>query len=81
MIKATGGRAEFDFLANDMFETPPERVPGIGDDAIKTASIPAGAVHAVVGDRLISLQFSLPLIVEDPYALVVPLVEIALSRM
>lgn len=80
-IKETGGRAQFDFLANDMFETPPEHVPGIGDDAIKTASIPGGAFHAVVGDRLITLEFFLPLSVDDPYALVAPLVEVALSRL
>ena len=80
-VQETGGRERFDYIANEMYETPPEHVPDLGDDAIKTGTVPGGSVYAVVGDHLITLQFSLPFSVDDPYALVLPLVEAALSRL
>jgi hypothetical protein len=80
-VMASGGRDQFDFLAEEAYVDPPEHVPGLGDDAIKTATIPAGQVYAVVGDRLVTLSFSMPLFVDDPYVLVVPLVETALGRL
>lgn len=80
-VIASGGREPFDFVANQMFEDPPEHIPGLGDDAVKTATIPGGAVYAIVGDTLVTLRFSLPLSVADPYSLVVPLLEAALPRL
>jgi hypothetical protein len=77
----SGGREQFDFLANEMFDTPPEHVPGLGDDAIKMASIPDGSIHALVGDRLLSLEFTMPLDMDDPYALLVPLLKAAVGRL
>ena len=44
------------------------------------ATIPGGTVYAVVGDGLVTLQFNLPLSVDDPYALVVPLLALAVPR-
>ena len=78
-VKSVGGREQFDFLAG-AYDPPLEHLTGIADDAIKTATIPGGAVYAVVGDRLITLQFTVPLAIEDPYALVVPLLELAVPR-
>ena len=78
-VQSSGGQAEFDFLAT-AYDPPLERVTGIGDDAIKTATIPGGAVYAVVGDRLVTLRFTVPLAVDDPYALVVPLLALAVPR-
>ena len=80
-LMASGGRKQFDFLANQMFEVPPEHVPGLGDDAVKLATVPDGSIHAVVGDRLLTLDFSMPLDVRDPYTPLVPLVRTALSRL
>lgn len=80
-VRSSGGREQFDFLAEEMYAEPPEHVPGLGDDAVKTGTVPGGYVHAVVGDRLVSLHFSLPGSVDDPYALVVPLMGTALSRL
>jgi hypothetical protein len=79
-VKETGGQAEFDFWAT-AYDPPLEHVPGIGDDAVKTQTIPGGTVISVIGDRAVTLKFSLPLSVDDPYALVVPLLEAALSRL
>ena len=80
-LLGSGGRAKFDYWANDFFEVAPEHVPGLGDDAIKTGTIPAGAVHVVVGDRLLTLDFLLPLTTPDPYAMVVSLAEFAVPRL
>jgi hypothetical protein len=79
-LMSTGGRAQFEFLAG-AYDPPLEHVPGVADDAIKTATIPDGAVYALAGDRLLTLQFSLPLSVDDPYSLVMPLVNTAVSRL
>jgi hypothetical protein len=76
-VMDSGGREEFDFIANELYETPPEHIPGLGDDAVKTND----AVYAVVGDRLLRLRFTLWGSTADPHALVVPLVELALSRL
>ena len=46
------GRERFDFFANDAYVQPPEHVPGLGDDAVRTGTIPGGFVYVVVGDRL-----------------------------
>jgi len=35
----------------------------------------------LVGDRLVTLEFSMPLSIDDPYALVEPLMALVLSRM
>jgi hypothetical protein len=80
-VKETGGRQQFDFIANGLYETAPEHVTGLGDDAVKTGTIPGGYIYTVVDDRLVSLKFTLPLAVDDPYALVQPLVATALSRL
>jgi hypothetical protein len=83
IVKETGGREEFDFWA-EAYETPPEHLPGLGDDAFKTATFPSGKIYVVEGDRLLTLEFHLPTSSEDPYGgygLVVPLVELALSRL
>jgi hypothetical protein len=77
-VMSSGGKAKFDFWAT-AYSPPLEHVPGIGDDAIKTATIPGGTVYAVTGDRLLTLSFSLPLDLDDPYALVVPLAGMAMS--
>jgi hypothetical protein len=79
-VKPTGGQEQFDFFAG-AYEPPLEHVTGIGDDAIKTATIPGGAMYALVGDQLVTLQFAVPLDVDDPYALVTPLLELAVPRL
>lgn len=79
-IMTAGGRARFDLEAEG-HDPPLEHLPGLGDDTIKTGTIPGGAVYSVIGDRLLTLEFKLPLSVDDPYTLVVPLVEIALTRL
>jgi hypothetical protein len=79
-VMQTGGRAQFDFWAG-AYDPPLGHVPGIGDDAIKTATIPDGSVYVVLGDELLTTQFSLPLSIDDPYALVVPLVAKAVDRL
>jgi hypothetical protein len=79
-VKDRAGRAEFE-LWEGAYETPLEHIPGIGDDAIKTATIPAGTLYSVIDDTLVTLQFSLPFDVEDPYALVEPLLAKAVSRL
>ncbi len=81
VILDQGGRSQFDFWADGFYEVPPEHLPDLGDDAIKTGTIPAGSIHAVVGDRLVSFNFSMPLSVTDPYGRVAPLAEVALERL
>ncbi len=56
-----------------------EHVPGLGDDAIKSGGNTNGSVQAVVGDRLVMLDYALPDDTVDPYALVVPLMKTALD--
>ncbi len=79
-ILQAGGRAKFDFWAKDGFEEPPVHVAGLGDDAIKTATIPGGYFYSVVGDTLVTASFNLPLTIEDPYQVMKPLVAQAVSR-
>ncbi len=79
-LMTTGGAAQFDFWAT-AYDPPLEHVPGLGDDALKTATIPGGTVYVLSGDQLLTVQFSLPLSVDDPYALVMPLVATAISRL
>jgi hypothetical protein len=79
-VMASGGQDQFDFLAQ-AYDPPLEHVPGIGDDAITTATIPDGAIYVLAGDRLVTLAFSLPLSVDDPYSLVLPLLGPALERL
>jgi hypothetical protein len=79
-ILETGGQTEFGFLST-AYDPPLEHVPGLGEDAIKTATIPDGAFYVLVGDRLITLEFSVPLAIDDPYALVKPLLTLGLSRL
>lgn len=80
-VTPTGGRAEFDYWANEAYEDDLESIPGLGDDAVKTADIPSGLIYVVKGDRLFTLKLSMPLSVSDPYELVVPLIEFALERL
>jgi hypothetical protein len=81
-FQRSGGEQQFDFLANDFYETPPEPVPGLGDAAVKTATIPAGHIYVLSGDQLLILDFELPLDVDgDPYDVVEPLAHLALSRL
>jgi hypothetical protein len=77
----SGGRQQFDVIANDMYDVDPEHVPGIGDDAVKLGTVPDGSIYAVLGDRLLRLEFAMPLEVQDPYALLVPLARSAASRL
>ncbi|HEX8025185.1 MAG TPA: hypothetical protein VF484_03175 [Candidatus Limnocylindrales bacterium] len=78
-VLSPGGKDKFNLWAT-AYSPPLEHVPGVGDDAIKTATIPGGAVYALVGDRLFTVSFSLPLEVDDPYALVVPLAKLAVTH-
>jgi hypothetical protein len=83
LLNDVGGREEFDMWTT-AYEPPLEHVPGLGDDAIKTGTIPSGRIYAVVGDRLVTLSFEVPYPADDPYAgyaLVEPLVALALSRL
>ena len=79
-ILESGGAEQFGFLTT-AYDPPLEHVPGLGDDAVKTATIPDGAIHALIGDRLVTLEFSMPLSIDDPYALVEPLMALVLPRM
>ncbi len=79
-VLPTGGQAKFKFWAQEAFEQSPEHVTGLGDDAIKTATIPGGYFYSVIGDSLLTVSFSLPLSIDDPYPLVQPLVAEALGR-
>ena len=80
-ITPTGGRQKFDMYADDYYEVDPEHVTGIGDDALKTGTLPGGSFYVVKGDELLTLRFSLPLIVDDPYSVVQVLAENAAFRM
>jgi hypothetical protein len=79
-ILESGGAEEFGFLTT-AYDPPLEHIAGLGDDAVQTATIPDGAIYALVGDRLVTLEFSVPLSIDDPYALVESLMALALSRM
>jgi hypothetical protein len=79
-LMPSGGRTQFDFNAG-AYDPPLGHIAGLGDDALKTATIPDGKIYVVMGDRLLTATFSMPLSVDDPYALVVPLVKTAVSRL
>jgi ABC-type amino acid transport substrate-binding protein len=80
-ITPTGGREKFDFYADGYYEVDPEHVSGIGDDALKTGTLPGGSFYVVSGDELLTVRFSLPMSEEDPYSVVQVLVENAASRL
>jgi hypothetical protein len=74
-VKQPGGRAEFDFFS------ALEKVPGIGDGAVKSGGNTDGTVWAVVGDSLVKLTYALPLTTPDADPIVLPLVELALNAL
>ena len=80
-VTPTGGREMFDFYADGYYEVDPEHVSGIGDDALKTGTLPGGSFYVVSGDELLTVRFSLPMSEEDPYSVVQLLVENAASRL
>jgi len=79
-ITPNGGREIFDSYAHGYYEVDPEHVTGIGDDALKTGTLPGGSFYVVSGDQLLTFRFSLPMSVTDPYGTMQLLVENAVSR-
>ena len=75
-VRSSGGRARFDFLREGLTQ-----VPGLGDGAVKAGGNTAGTIWAVTGDRLVKLDYSLPVDVVDPDPKVLPLVEKVLSNL
>lgn len=79
--KPSGGREEFDIIANEAYDVDPEHVPGIGDDAVKLGGAGWGSMYSVLGDRLLKLEFAVPLDIDDPHGLLAPLLKSAVSRL
>ncbi len=80
-LVAPGGQQKFDYYANDYYEVDPTPIEGVGDAAVKTGTEPGGTIYARRGDQLLMLSFSLPMSVDDPYAVVQPLAAAAISRL
>ena len=75
-IQLTGGREQWDFLSQGL-----PQVPALGDGAFKLGGNTDGSIKALAGDRVISLDYSLPVQTADPDPLIIPLLKSALSRL
>ncbi|MBI2781292.1 MAG: hypothetical protein HYX55_05805 [Chloroflexi bacterium] len=74
-ITRPGGRAVFDAL------TGLPTLPVLGDGGLISGGNAGGDVWAVKGDALVHLQYAMPVGVDDPQPLVVPLVSLVLTRL
>ena len=75
-VQLSGGRQQFTFLSEGL-----PQVEGLGDGAFKMGGNTGGSFEVLTGDRLITLNYSLPDDTIDPDPLVIPLLESALSRL
>jgi hypothetical protein len=77
IIKPSGGRERFDFMASGSLK----KIPEVGDGAVQTGGNMDGTVWAVTGDALVTLRYSLPLTTPDANPVVLPLLKALLSRL
>jgi hypothetical protein len=75
-IRRPGGRERFNFMSSGSLE----KIPEVGDGAIKSGGNTDGTFWAVSGDTLVTLRYAMPVTVSDPDPLVVPLLKTIVSR-
>jgi hypothetical protein len=77
-VVRSGGRDRWDtFYASSSYP----KVPGLGDDAVRTGGNAGGTIEVVVGDQLLTVSYELPPETADPEPVLVPLVTTAISRL